>query len=423
MSQDRIEEFRNVKMVPTLYFCGDSMYTNCSMKKSQSGFAHFLLLLIIVLIVVGASGYFVIKRSGFESTEGMARWQSQCEGQGPVALTHTPMDLENVVSISPMGTTAGPHVTPIDHLYFYPTFESAPDAYPVYAMADGYIVDVSRRQHNGSEEFRLIFQHSCTFFTYVDLVRSLSQDVKNAFPELEKGDYANGHYFVSAGQEIGRIGGQSLDTAVYNTEVTLTGFISPELYDYEFWKIHTDDFFAHFSQDNREAMLTKNFRKAEPRSGKIDYDQPGKLIGNWFVEDTNGYAGSNEYTGNEHNNPDTGYFTTHLSFLPNAYQPDQLIVSLGNYNNQAKQFSVKGNAPDFTMVSNATGPVKYELIDQKFYNSDDPIQAEINARDDVVRATLLVQVLDGEKLKYELFVGKPAKEILGFTDSAIMYER
>lgn len=398
------------------------MYTAYSMKKSQSGFVHVALSLILVL-VIGAAGYFIISRSEVTSTEGIARWQSRCEGQGPVALTHTPMDLENVVSISPMGTTAGPHVTPIDHLYLYPTFESAPDEYPVYAMADGYIVDVSRRQHNSAEEFRLVFQHSCTFFTYIDLVRSLNQDVKAAFPELEKGDYATGHYFVSAGQEIGRIGGQSLDTAVYNTDVTLTGFISPELYEAEFWKIHTDDFFAHFSQEDREAMLAKNFRKAEPRSGKIDYDQPGKLIGNWFVEGTNGYAGSEEYTSNGQNNSDTGYFTTHLAFLPNAYQPDQLVVSLGNYNNQARQFSVKGNAPDFTIVSNETGPVKYELIDQKFYNSDDPIQAEKNARDGETQATLLVQVLDGEKLKYELFIGKTASEVTNFTDAVTLYER
>ena len=92
-------------------------------------------------------------------------------------------------------------------------------------------------------------------------------------PDLERqiksGDL---HVAVKAGQEIGRVGGQSLDTAVYNLDLKLPGFVKPDSYVMEPWKIHTDDFFKYFSGQNKNDMLALNPRKIEPYGGKIDYD-------------------------------------------------------------------------------------------------------------------------------------------------------
>src|SRR3989338_6645233 len=116
---------------------------------------------------------------------------------------------------------------------------------------------------------------------------------------------------LKAGQLIGRIGGQTLDTAVYNMNLILPGFITPKLYDGEFWKIHTDDFFSYFNEPLKSQLLAINPRKTPPLSGKIDYDQPGKLIGNWFKEGSGGYAGVTGNTGVGSNG--RGYWNGHLS--------------------------------------------------------------------------------------------------------------
>lgn len=359
----------------------------------------------------------------------IARWQDRCEGEGPIQLIHSPMDPDVIVSVTPLGSLAGAHVTPIDHLYLYPSFESEPDAYPVIMMADGYIKEISRRiraegSPDESEEFRLVFQHTCTFFTYFDLVRVLAPDIVAAFPALESGNHAEGHHFVPAGVEIGRIGGQSLDTAVYNTQKPLPGFISPELYESEYWKIYTDDFFQYLPQSAREQLLAKNLRTAEPRSGRIDYDVPGRLIGNWFLEGTNGYAGAPD-------NPSTslaadggGYWIGHLAFVPDVFEPAQLKVSIGEFEGSARQFSVMGNQPHFTDINVATGPVRYELLAEKIYNApDDPVQAAQNASNAPVLGVILVEVLAGERLRVEVFPRHMAADVDGFTSAARIYER
>ncbi|MGE3961756.1 MAG: hypothetical protein AB7F65_08765 [Dehalococcoidia bacterium] len=350
---------------------------------------------------------------------GLSGWQDRCEGEGPIQLTYPPIDPAVVVAFTPLGSLAGGHVTPIDHAYLYPPLESAADAYPVVMMGDGYIKEVQRRIYNEGtpsqkEEYRLVFQHTCTFFSYVDLVRVLAPDIEAAFPELQSGNQANGHHFVPAGHEIGRIGGQSLDVAVYNEELPLTGFISPELYDGEPWKIYTDDFLAYLPADARAQILARSPRTVEPLGGKIDHDVPGHLMGNWFREGTNGYAGAGSHQ----------YWDGHLAFVPDVYDPAQLKLSLGNYEGEAQQFSVRGNGPDFATVSAATGPVAYELLPQKVYNApDDPIVASQNAADGPVLGVVLVEVIEGERLRVQVFPGQTADAVSGFTDEAQIYER
>jgi hypothetical protein len=412
---------------------------NRQSKLDQSGFS--LVELVIILAVLGLIGFVGFKvyqntshdggigslsgNSSKSSSQLASSWTDKCEGSGTIAFTHSPLNLKDTDHIVPLGSLAGPHVTPIDHLYFYPpnvfSGNQAVDAFPVYMMGDGYIKEIQRRSNSG--DIRIVVQHTCTFYSYYDLIRVLDQTIVDAFPDIQSKDAVTGHFFVRGGQEIGRVGGQSIDTAVYNTEKPLTGFISPKLYSAEHWKQYTDsNFFDYFPEGIRNQMLAKNKRSAEPRAGRIDYDQPGKLIGNWFIENTNGYAGVQQ--GNDQGDfSGRGYWTTHLAFVPDVYEPDKMVVSIGDFNGKPMQFSVKGNAPNFANVDANSGVVKYDLIQQKIYNSDDPIQIQQNTRDGSVLGVVLVQVMSGEKIKFEVFPNKTSGQVSGFSNNAKMYER
>lgn len=389
----------------------------------ESGFAHIeLLLIVIVLIFIGGVGYMVFskqrdKNSGYQQ-RAESEWTRGCTSDERVQMANLPMKVSDVKSFTPYGLTAGAHVTPIDHLYFYPK-DGPRDKYPVYAMADGFITEITVRGINvdsGAQrppEYRYMVQHSCQTISYFDLITKIDESILKEFPDAAaKG--MRGRFPVKAGQIVGWIGGQSLDTAVYNMNLTLPGFISPKMYEAEPWKIHTDDFFSYFSEEHQAQMLALSQRKVKPYSGKIDYDQPGKLIGNWFREGTNGYAGASGYGGGD--GTGRGYWTGHLAIFYHHIDPEVIIVSLGEFKDgKPMSFAVTGNKPEPATISKDSGVIKYELI----YG---PSSTGIPQQDNRVQGVVLFEVLDGEKLKVEIFPGKKGPEVSGFV-SPITYER
>lgn len=387
-----------------------------------------MVLLAVVLIVIGvvvAGGWFVWHKQQSKAGDThdgatLTGWDEGCTNDQRVSMTHIPMNMDDVATVSPLGLTAGAHVTPIDHLYFYPQ-DSSRDKFPVYAMADGTIIDISVRAvmtdtgEPKAPEYRIVMQHSCQTVSYFDLVTKLDQSILDAFPDAaSKG--MKGRFAVKAGQEIGRIGGQSLDTAIYNLDLILPGFIHPEMYSAEPWKVHTDDFFSYFNESLQSKMLAKNQRVAEPRSGKIDYDQPGKLVGNWFKQGTNGYGGPN---GEGVGQNGQGYWSGHLAVFYAALDPSQIVVSIGDFQGQPQAFGVRGNAPDPAAVDTSSGIVAYELIQI----ATGVGTTAVNPATAQTKGTVLFQVLPGEKVKVQVFPGRDPADIAGFTGSAVVYER
>ncbi len=210
-----------------------------------------------------------------------------------------------------------------------------------------------------------------------------------------------------------------MDFSVVDGSVMLKGFVNPETYEGEPWKIHTVDTFDYYEEPLRSELLAKNLRKIEPFGGKIDYDVEGKLIGNWFVENTNGYKG----LGNEN------YWSTHLSIVYDALDPEHVIVSIGDFDGMGKQFGVKGNLPDPKDVSAENGIVKYELTPYSYYskgklwNEIDYVEDIKAENTDEVRGVALFQLMEGGKLKAEFFPNKKENEVSGFTEKAKLYER
>ncbi len=345
------------------------------------------------------------------------------------------MRLEDVKYLLPYGLLAGAHVTPIDHMYFEPLDRSlGRDVYEVRVVQDGVIHTLQPRDVNvdtgqaKAREWRMDIAHTCTFISYFDLLTSLDPALEAEWNKTQGGRTGPWRGIpVKAGQVIGRIGAQTLDFGVNDYEVTLPGFIVPDHYKYESWKIHTVDPFPYFPQPTRDALLAKMLRTAEPRAGKIDLDVDGRLIGNWFQQGTNGYQGLVQQK----------YWDGHLAIVSDAYDPTQWRFSIGNFGGDARQLGIKGNALDPGQVTVESGLLKLELTYYEYYASNDPTRrgfgsgaGSIRAGDTVVSRNLdqlqgvaLIQMTGPRTLRCEVFPGKTAAEVTGFTSAAKTYER
>ncbi len=350
--------------------------------------------------------------------KGHPTYQKQCSGTGTVQFTSPPRKLEDIELIEPIGLMSGGHVTPIDHGYYYPPNWNPRDDpskfSDVMAPADGVITEISLI-NNIRGDYRMLIHHTCTFYTIYIHLKELSPRISQITGEITRHTYPN--IRVTAGETIGRA--NSFDFSVHDEEVTLSGFVVPGHYT-EPWKIHTVDMFDHFVEPIRSQLLAKNVRQAEPRGGKIDYDIDGRLVGNWFVENTGGYGGTG--TGD--------YWMGHLTFAYDGLEPSMVIISTGNYSNEAKQYAVKGNAPDPATISVASGLVKYELVSFDYVTSEGQIWNRISfakitgsVRSDYAEGVILVQMIEDRKIKVEVFPGKTASEVNGFTNNAKIYER
>ena len=322
-----------------------------------------------------------------------------------------------------MGVMVGGHVTPIDHMYFQPTiFNSPPDSYDVVADADGVIISIGREANfseNKYNKYRFIIYHTCDFYSIYNLLTSLSPEIVKQVGNIEYGSNSNqkNPIYVKKGDLLGRIGGQTLDLSVNYDNFTLPGFVNPSSYDGEPWKIHTVDPFDYWGPEVREKLMEKNIRKVPPYGGKIDYDLDGKLVGNWFEEKVKNY------------DDPSNYWTTHLSFVYNEINSSFIIISMANFSNEPKQFAVKGNSPDPANISTSSGLIKYELMDF-YYTSNGEMWNHMQMAPNIgvssrepIKGTVLVQLLENRKIKFEAFPYKSASEVNSFTSAAKIYAR
>ncbi len=346
-----------------------------------------------------------------------------CQGTGAVNFTASPMDVLDLDYINPLGLMIGCHVTPIDHQYYYakswsPQPAKVEDLKDVHVPAAGVVREVQRMpgEYTTSDigDYRIIIDHSCTFYTIYIHLNLLSSKLSAMV-----GDRGRTPVTVEAGEVIGKA--RSFDFSVHNEDVRLKGFIVPEHYDGEAWKIHTVDPFDYFVEPLRSSLLEKDIRTAVPRGGKIDYDIDGKLMGNWFVKGSGGYSGKNhgEY----------GYWKNHLAFAPDGLDPSHLVASLGDFNGEAKQFGIKGNVPDPAHVDVTSGLVKYELVSANYVDRNGQFldgghftQGVIVKNGDAIEGVLVVQLVDGRTLKAEVFPGKKVADVSGFVNPMV-YER
>jgi len=402
--------------------------------------------LVVVAVVLLAKGSDKKEDSGKERNRDTASEQSgtpnssvfmQQYGQGckqrDVTFSSAPMKMEELSYIRPLGAVSDSHVTPTDHVYIGgPNANAADNTYAVLMPADGTVTDVGAMpaqyigdragQQVAPEDHRIVISHSCRYFSIYIHIHKLGDKLKEKVGALQPNQSKRIDLELKAGDVVGYIGGSTFDWTPIDTTVTLPGFITPSLYEGESWKIHTVSPFDLYTGELKNKLETRSLRSVAPLGGKIDYDQRGKLVGNWFREGSGGYSGNNA-------NNEGRYWDGHLSVASDYIDPAYTIVSIGNWTGSAAQFLVSGTV-DPAKIAEADGMVKYELKKLNYVGPNSQAGTGISYakgmhpnQDEAVQGTIAFQVLPGEKLKVEKFPGKTAAQVAAFTNAAQTYTR
>ncbi|MBS3138176.1 hypothetical protein J4207_00555 [Candidatus Woesearchaeota archaeon] len=362
-----------------------------------------------------------------------------CE-EKEVTFTHLPLPIDKINVIEPQGELTGyvsGHITPGDHVGFQ--YDSKSPAIPVYALADGYLVRVERNPGYfgiGVKNYHLYIEYSCTLFGSYVHVTEIAQELLDAnkdFKELDSFEddsipdnkrYPSVRIPVKAGQMIGKTEKWGLlGMLTADTKVTLTGFTTPKIYEGEPWKTHAVPVFNYFTPELKKQLEQKNPRTQAPVYGKIDFDVPSKLVGNWFLENTD-YSGQQkaQYCG-DYICP---YWDSHLAFVYDFVDPTQARVSIGfKALEDQGPYGILGNTDPKTI--GADGVTKLELVKLNDITSKRGFQSEgkqlITENSDEVLGTMLVQMTDDNHLTMEVFQGKKASQVSGFSGKEKKYYR
>ncbi len=355
------------------------------------------------------------------------QWSAgKAEGAGPIRLATFPLRPDDIERINPMGMMASGHTTPNDHLYL--VARETPDKtklYDVLAVADGRIVTVQWRPNpkggqldptvfDRAVDLKVILEHAATCWSYVDHLVELDPAIqKQIGKDLQPGQPTPMRIPVKAGQVIGKVrGGFTFDFALIDTTVTRKGFVIPDQFlKRDPWKLHTVDPFDYIDEPMRGKLLAFNPRTAKPLGGKIDYDIDGRLAGNWYRQNTGGYAGLDRRW---------DYWVGHLTFAYHHVDPSRIIISIGDVDGRPRQFAVRRNAPDPAEIKVDTGLAKYELIQPQ--TNDRTGKPFDNVREQFY-GTLLVRMMKDREIEIELFPGKTANDVAEFTSAKRTYER
>lgn len=179
-------------------------------------------------------------------------------------------------------------------------------------------------------------------------------------------------------------------------------YINSERYNRYAFAVH---FIPYCQEELKEELLGKigsaapyNYqRTTEPLWGKVDFDESGKLVGNWFLKDI------------DESDP-MAYPEKHLSFVYDMWDPTQIRVGIGGTLDITRTvYSVDGNSPDPADVTTTTGQIIYHLQGTEEFGEQS------------IKATLLVEMIETNKVKVEGSSGWQSS--LSFTDNAKYYIR
>lgn len=335
-----------------------------------------------------------------------------CTGKGSVPYTAELLRLNDLANIVPLGRMFDSHVTPTDHQYWQPLDRNASyNQYKLYAPADGHIVSLARtlpgrvttidQAATTTEiEYNMTIEHTCDFSTILLHVHSLPQSILDQVTFDSSNRAPSVRIKVTAGQEIGTVGGTTFDIITVDVTKKLSGFVNEKTYEGEPWKIYSQDTVAYYAEPLRTQYYSKISRTAQPVGGRIDYDKDGFAVGNWFRQGTVGYV----------NNYSERYWDGHLAIAYDPHVPSQIIFSTGHsFDGKSAQFMVDPNSPDPATVDASKGIVTYNLYSYYYTTSNGTSWNGAFAAKDLkmvknggLKGKVLLQVQPDKTLKVEM---------------------
>ena len=335
-----------------------------------------------------------------------------------VELTHLPTDLSQMLDYGPIGQI---RVIPKMHGGFRLLNPFVlPATIPVYAMGDGYIVNIEKEFRTipphgppdlvgtDYDDFTLDIVYSKDAGGYYGHISALHEDILDQAGRIREGRGRGNEVKIkiSAGQIVGYIGPhEGVDIGMYDRSRE-SYFANPKWYnrDYRSTVCYTDYLPTHLV----EQIWEINPRTAEPRCGRIAYDKEGTAAGNWFLE------GAKEIT----------EWSKQLVFARHEVYGNQITIvdasplvdgdGILNDGRDPYLWFVLGNEPEPESITVDSGVVKFEVAAPwRILRYGDP----------PVEGTVLVQLIDSETLQYEWFEDKLASEVSGFTGNSRIYKR
>ena len=265
-------------------------------------------------------------------------------------FTVSPLELGEIREIIPLGNLnpRHGHVFPTDHIYF--DYASKPEL-AVRAPAGGTV-------------FALVGQWGGDLKIEFRVDQHLSYYLAHIFIEPGIGNGSR----LKAGQVVGRASGRALlDLGAYDDRVRLPGFINPKRYPTP--TLQTVSPLCLFAEPLRGQLGAKVRREGPDKDGKIDFDQPGRLVGNWFHE---------SLSPNDSSRGEPEISSKQLAFVYDVRKPKAVRISIGGTLAPAGTYAVADSSSDPAEVSADTGLVKYQLLGP--IDGRSPREATVGAR-------------------------------------------
>jgi hypothetical protein len=301
---------------------------------------------------------------------------------GPPALpasatfSRSPIDVSAISTITPIGNLNPPdHTLPTNHAYFFHPSQANAE---VRALSAGTIRNLTRGSGGADDQLNIaVSTHLQYYLGHVLLDAAIVQNQQ-----------------VAAGQRLGvtTSAAGAMDLGVINDTITLF-FVRPDRYIPG--TLHADSPLKYFDEPLRSELYAK-VTSAE-KDGRINFDQTGRLAGNWFLPDLAASVTENFGNGSKH-----------LAFVRDVNNPDLVRISIGGSVGPSGAYYVQRGAADPADVSPDTGRIGYTLL--------------VNPAATIGAGTLIVEMIAADRIRVQAFPsGTPITS--GFTDAALTYVR
>jgi len=251
---------------------------------------------------------------------------SQIPACGREQFVTVPIDIQKIMSISPLGNLAPPgHTFPTEHMFFHITAgDATTETVPLRSPADVYLtlISIGRGLTKDPVDYTLYFALCKDVMGYYNHVKALSPELEMLvsqsscmFPGESKETRCNIQtlHRVANGSEIGKVGRLqgNFDLGLIDFKKQLT-FANPSRYGTRSLYIQCP---LDYYNTEGKAALYNLLERNDGRCGRTDQDVLGTLKGNWFYGSARADMG--------------GDWDKLLAFADDSKNPSLSVISIG----------------------------------------------------------------------------------------------